>query len=173
MANTIISAVYGTSTAGIDVTQICQTLVDTGNDDITANNATFTDPDVGATKSFAILYSNPVLNSGNPIALGCQENNTLDLVPNPPTATTPVATPGSPSFTIVHAMYGTASNGFDVTATCQWLVNNGGTVIQVNNTTFGGDPDVGALKSFAIAYTAVGGGPTFYLACAENTTLTL
>jgi hypothetical protein len=29
MGNTIISAVYGTSTAGIDVTQTCQNIVNT------------------------------------------------------------------------------------------------------------------------------------------------
>lgn len=173
MGTTIISAVYGTINAGFDVTQTCQNIVNTGNDDITADNATFSDPDVGTVKSFAILYTNPALNNGNPIALGCQENATIDLVPNPPTATTPVANPGSPSFTIVSAMYGTAANGFNVTPVCQWLVNNGGTVIPVNNASFG-DPDPGTQKSFAIVYNAVGaGGPPRTLACVEGTTLTL
>ncbi|PPU74346.1 hypothetical protein XcuCFBP2542_15395 [Xanthomonas cucurbitae] len=173
MANTIISAVYGTGTTGIDVTQVCQQIVDTGNDDITANNATFGDPDPGTVKKFAILYTNPALNGGNPIALGCSENATIDLVPNPPTATTPVAGPGTPSFKIVHALYGTASNGFDVTSICQWLVDNGGTTIAVSNATFGGDPSPGVVKNFAIVYTAVGGGAQSFRAVAEGTTLTL
>lgn len=174
MGNTIISAVYGTTSAGIDVTQICQNLVSNGNDDIDVSNTTFgKDPDPGVQKSFAILYSNPALNHGNPIALSCQEGSTLDLVPNPPTATTPVPQPGSPRFKIVHAMYGTPTNGFDVTPICQWLVNNGGTTIAVNNTTFNGDPAPGLQKSFAITYTPVGGGTQRQRACVEGTTLTL
>ncbi|MEZ4311372.1 MAG: hypothetical protein R3F14_25325 [Polyangiaceae bacterium] len=54
MGNTILAAVYGTATAGIDVTEICQSIASTGNDDIPANNTTFSDPDPGAQKSFAI-----------------------------------------------------------------------------------------------------------------------
>lgn len=108
MAITILSAVYGTGNAGVDVTQLCQSSVDTGNDDITASNSFFgTDPDPGTVKSFAILYKNPALNNGNPIALGCAENGQIDLVPNPPTASTPVPVPSTPSFTVVRAMYGT------------------------------------------------------------------
>ena len=173
MATTIIAAVYGTSGAGIDVTDICQNLVNTGNDDITADNVHFTDPAPNVPKSFAILYSNPALNNGNPIALACAEGGRLDLVPDPPTATTPVATPGQPQFTILQAMYGTATNGFNVTPICSYLVSNGGALIQVNNATFGGDPDRGVPKNFAITYTAVGGGPLRSLACSEGTTLQL
>ncbi|MFC7520004.1 hypothetical protein ACFQS6_06895 [Xanthomonas populi] len=174
MAITILSAVYGTGNAGIDVTQVCQDIVNTGNYDITASNDFFgTDPDPGTVKSFAILYKNPVLNGGNPIALGCAENGQIDLVPNPPTASTPVPVPCRPSFTVVRAIYGTGNNGYDVTATCQWLVNNGGTAIPVSNATFGGDPDPNVKKSFAIVYTAVGGGAQQLRAGAEGSTLTL
>lgn len=70
-------------------------------------------------------------------------------------------------------MYGTATNGFNVNPICNWLVSNGGDLIQVSNATFGGDPDVGVPKSFAITYTAVGGGPSRSLACPEGTTLQL
>ncbi|MCC8493215.1 hypothetical protein LN451_04585 [Xanthomonas hortorum pv. gardneri] len=174
MAITILSAVYGTGNAGIDVTQVCQDSVNTGNGDITASNAFFgTDPDPGKGKSFAILYKNPALNGGNPIALGCAENGQIDLVPNPPTASTPIPVPSKPSFIVVRAIYGTGNNGYDVTATCQWLVNNGGTTIPVSNATFGGDPDPNVQKSFAIVYTAAGGGAQQFRAGEEGSTLTL
>lgn len=174
MAITILSAVYGTGNAGVDVTQLCQSSVDTGNDDITASNTFFgTDPDPGTVKNFAILYKNPALNNGNPIALGCAENGQIDLVPNPPTASTPVPVPSNPSFTVVRAMYGTGNNGYDVTSICQWLLNNGGTAIPVSNATFGGDPDPNVKKSFATVYTAVGGGAQQFRAGAEGSTLNL
>jgi len=79
MSIQVIAAVYGTTTAGNDVTQICQSLVDSGNDDIAVNNdAMGGDPDFGVVKSFGILYSS---NGGAPKALAAQEGQTLDLLP--------------------------------------------------------------------------------------------
>ena len=73
----IKTAVYASVNQGLDVTAICQGIVDTGNDDITADNATFTDPDFGFTKYFTILY----VIAGVTYAKGCQEGTTIDLVP--------------------------------------------------------------------------------------------
>lgn len=171
MSITINKAVYGTPNKGIDVTQICQNIVNSSNDDITANNATFTDPDPGNGKYFAINYTNPAKNNGSPITLGCSENSTLDLVANGQMIMPPPP-PAVQSVTIVQALFGSANQGWDVTQTCQWLVSNGATAIQVNIGTFG-DPDPGNLKTFSIVYTAVGGGKQYLLACQENTTLNL
>ena len=80
MSIQVIAAVYGTTHAGNDVTQICQNLVNNGNDDIPVNNdAMGGDPDFGVVKSFGILYS---LNGGAPIALATGEGQTIDLVPS-------------------------------------------------------------------------------------------
>jgi hypothetical protein len=175
MAITVLAAVYGTTTNGNDVTSICQGLVTPGNDDIPVNNTTLgPDPDVGVVKSFGILYSSPGLNNGNPIALACQENTTLDLVPTPPTATTSPQQPLAPagSIRVIKAVYGTSSNGNDVTAICQAMVNQGNTTIPVNNAVLGLDPDFGTVKSFGILY-VLGSGNPIALACQENTNLTL
>ena len=174
MAITVLSAMYGTPSAGIDVTAACQSLVNNGNDDITASNSLGGDPDSGATKYFGILYLATGLNNGNPIALGCQENATLDLVPTPPTASTATITPvpARGAITVLNATYGTQVNGNNVTAICQYLVNNGNDQIPVNNTYLGPDPDIGYTKEFAITFQVNGGSPTI-LAAQEGTTLTL
>jgi hypothetical protein len=174
MAITVLSAMYGTPNAGYDVTGACQALVNNGNDDITASNALGGDPDPGATKTFGILYSTPTLNNGNPIALGCEEGSTLDLVPTPPTADTGTITPIPVlgAIKVLSAVYGTQVNGNNVTAVCQYLVNNGNDQIPVNNTYLGPDPDSGYTKEFAILYQVNGSAP-MVLSCQENTTLTL
>jgi hypothetical protein len=174
MAITVLSAMYGTPNAGYDVTAACQALVSNGNDDITASNALGGDPDPGATKFLGILYSTPSLNNGNPIALGCQEGATLDLVPTPATASTAPITP-SPvlgAIRVLSATYGTQVNGNNVTAICQYLVNNGNDQIPVNNTYLGPDPDSGYTKEFAILYQVNNNAP-MVLSCQEDTTLTL
>ena len=174
MAITILSAMYGTTNSGYDVTAACQALVNNDNDDITASNALEGDPDPGVTKTFGILYSDPNLNNGNPIALGCQENDTLDLVPSSSTASTSTIAPvpALGAITVVSAVYGTQNNGNDVTAICQYLVNNGNDQIPVNNTYLGPDPDPGNTKEFAILFQVNDGGFQV-LACQEGTTLTL
>ncbi|MEZ4311371.1 MAG: hypothetical protein R3F14_25320 [Polyangiaceae bacterium] len=88
-------------------------------------------------------------------------------------AMTPVATPGSLRFGVLHATYGTARNGFDVTPICQWLLDNGGDTITVSNETFGGDPEHGVQKRFGILYTHVGSETPRSLATAEGVTLKL
>lgn len=82
MAIKIVSAVYGTTNSQVDVTGICQQMVDNGNDDITVDNTTMGgDPDVGVVKSFAIIYQVP--GAPNP---GCYRTmittarTTIDLV---------------------------------------------------------------------------------------------
>jgi hypothetical protein len=175
MGITVLAAVYGTTTKGNNVTALCQQIVDNGNDDILVNNTNMGgDPDPGVVKSFGILYTNPGLNNGNPIALGCLENTSLDLVPTPATATTPLQTPLAPvgSIKVLHAVYGASANGNDVTAICQALVNEGNFIMPVNNTVMGPDPAVGKVKSFGILY-AASSGSIFALACQENTNLSL
>ncbi|RKH12091.1 hypothetical protein D7V97_09465 [Corallococcus sp. CA053C] len=81
MAITVISAVYGTTRKQVDVTQICQQAVASGNDDISVNN-TFMggDPDFGVQKSFAIIYR--LENAQNPscyTVMACNEGSNLDL----------------------------------------------------------------------------------------------
>jgi hypothetical protein len=132
------------------------------------------DPNPGVVKSFGILYTNPAQNNGNPIALGCLENTTLDLVPTQPTATTPLQSSLAPvgSIKVIHAVYGASANGNDVTAICQALVNEGNLTIPVNNSVMGPDRAVGNVKSFGILY-AANSGNIFALACQENTNLAL
>jgi len=73
----INSAVYASLNKGIDVTTICQNLVDTGNDDIPVDNNTFTDPDAGFKKYFTISYTD---SQGISKFKGCIEGDILDLV---------------------------------------------------------------------------------------------
>lgn len=172
MGINVLAAVYGTTTAGIDVTAICQNLVDNGEDDIPVNNTTMgSDPDPGVVKSFGIIYSDQQLNGGSPIALACQENATIDLMPT--SASTPKQQSLAPvgSIQVLDAVYGTGTNGNNVTAICQAFVNLGNQVIPVNNTVMGPDPDAGVVKSFSILYSV--NGTVRALACQENTNLNL
>jgi hypothetical protein len=43
MAITVLGAVYGTNINGIDVTSICQSIVDQSDDDINVSNGNFND----------------------------------------------------------------------------------------------------------------------------------
>jgi hypothetical protein len=183
----ILQAVYASNNKGIDVTATVQSITSTGNDDVPATNATFGDPDVGAPKYFMVWYTAPGVNNGNPIGLACAEGQTIDLVPAvvaPPSySTSPqpsLATSGVSSVSVDRAVYGTGTNGFDVTAICQALFNQGALAsgqpqtysVPVNNATFGGDPDVGNGKSFAMEYHVNGAGP-FFIGAAEGQTLNL
>ncbi len=168
----VLAAVYGTTKNGNNVTVACQNLVNPGNDDIPVNNTTLgPDPDPGATKYFGILYTNPAQNNGNPIALGAKEGQTLDLVPIPPTATTPPIIGLGPigNTTVIAATYGSNRNGNNVTAVCQAMLNNGNRALPANNSVMGPDPDVGATKYFSILVTVA--GKNYALACSENGTV--
>jgi hypothetical protein len=73
------------------------------------------------------------------------------------------------AITIINAAYGTTNNTANVTSICQQLVASGNDDIPVNNSTMGGDPDPGVIKSFAIVYLlanatnpASGGGAACY-----------
>ena len=91
MALTVLAAVYGTPGIGFDVTNDCQAIVGSSNS-IPVNSTTFAEPALGP-KYFGILYVYPTLNNGNPIALACPDNTSLNLVPTPPTATTSLQQP--------------------------------------------------------------------------------
>lgn len=184
MANATF-AVYASNNKGEDVTPVVNALISDGNDDIPVNNVSFGDPDVGATKYFMVWYTSSGLNSGNPIGLAAQEGATVDLIPAPPpeneycTAPQPsLASSAISAITVTKAVYGTAVNGFDVTAACQAIVNQGAVgqsgayTIPIGNDTFGGDPDVGATKYFAMQYSAGGSGPLF-VGGEEGQTVTL
>jgi hypothetical protein len=188
----ISEAIYASNNKGIDVTAIVQSIVSGGNDDVPVNNNTLTDPDPGSEKYFMVWYTSAPVNNGNPIGLACSENGTIDLVPYPwpmpaPDAyyytTAPQPSLGASSITAItvdRAVYGTQNNGFDVTAICQAIFNEGalfndvpGTyAVAVNNQTFGGDPDVGNTKSFAMQYQVNGSGP-FYLGASEGQVLNI
>lgn len=129
------------------------------------------DPDVGVVKSFGILYTEPALNNGNPIALCCQENATLDLMPTQASTSPQQSLAPTGPVSVLNAVYGTGSNGNNVTAICQGMVNQGNLTIPVNNAVLGPDPDGGVVKSFSILYSV--SGRVFALACQENTNLTL
>ncbi|AGP40475.1 hypothetical protein BE04_44275 [Sorangium cellulosum] len=89
MALKIVYAVYGTTNSSVNVTQICQQAVSTGNDDIPVNN-TFMggDPDIGVVKSFAIVYQRQTAaNPGCYTVMTATEGDTLDLVPAGASAT--------------------------------------------------------------------------------------
>ena len=181
---TILKAIYASRNQGADVTSTVSALVGNGNDDIAATTANFGDPDPGARKVLTILYTKSDLNNGHPIVLGCANNDTVDLVPPPgessPYYSTPLQTalPGSQLAvaTVASAMYGSPKNGLDVTAICQALFNQGATftvppepvdhlVLQPGTIQFGGDPDVGAEKWFAIEYTVTATGTTHCIGC--------
>lgn len=171
MSITINSAVYGSNRKGIDVTQICQEIVNTGNDDITASNANFTDPDPGPGKNLVINFTNTAKNNGMPITLACPEHGTLDLVTSGPMIM-PARPSTAPTVSIVRAFFGSNSEGWDVTDICQWMVGNGATTIAANIYNFG-DPDPGNLKIFSVIYTAAGSELQYILTCQENNTLNL
>ncbi|PHR26023.1 MAG: hypothetical protein COA38_15830 [Fluviicola sp.] len=73
---------------------------------------------------------------------------------------------------IVKAAYASENNGFDVTAKCQELVNNGNDDIPVNNNTFG-DPDPGHAKYFTILYVTDKRTVGHAKGCGEGTSLDL
>lgn len=81
MGITVISAVYGTTHNQVDVTQLCQQVVASGNDDIPVNNEFMGgDPDVGVVKSFAIIYR--LGNATDPACYtlrAANEGDTVDL----------------------------------------------------------------------------------------------
>lgn len=78
MRITIIGATYGSLIAGLDVTEVVQKIVNTGNDDILVTNKTMGgDPEPGVTKVFGVLYKLP---DGSILARGCLEYQTVDLV---------------------------------------------------------------------------------------------
>lgn len=190
MANpnlTIMLAVYASNNKGEDVTSAVNSLTEFGNDDVTANNNNFGDPDPGATKYFFVWYTSPTVNGGNAVGLACAENQEIDLIPSSPpayyfatSAQPPVAQSTISSISVTRAIYGTTNNGFDVTSICQAIVNQGGVTagqsqspaqIAINNQTFGGDPDYGNTKYFAIEYSV--GGTATYLGGQEGQTLSL
>lgn len=67
----------------MDVTQLCQDIVNSGNDDITVNNTTMGgDPDSGIVKSFAIVYQLPTATDpGCYATVTANENQTIDRAP--------------------------------------------------------------------------------------------
>lgn len=172
MSIVISKAVWGSVNKGIDVTQKCQSIVATGNDDIAAENATFdNDPDVGAAKNLTISYTNNAHGAITPLTVGCPEHSTVDLVPT--TILPPLPQPlASPQVTILQAFFASPNRGWDVTKTCQWMTSNGATKIAANIANFG-DPDPGAGKVFSVAYKAVNGNTVHYQTCKESNTLNL
>lgn len=78
MAIKVIAAAYGTTSNGIDVTEIVQARLDAGNDDVMVDNDDLGgDPDVGVTKLFGILYTLP---DGNTYARCAVEGDKLELI---------------------------------------------------------------------------------------------
>ncbi|WHU03455.1 MULTISPECIES: hypothetical protein [unclassified Sphingomonas] len=188
MTISILLAVYASNSMGEDVTSQVAAMVAGGNDDVAVNNGSFGDPDSGATKYFLAWYTATGLNSGNPIGLAAVENTTVDLIPSPGypayyfnTAPQPsVAQSANTPFQVKRAIYGSSNNGFDVTAICQAILNQGGLIVDqgttnfqlaLNNETFGGDPDYGNSKYFAMQYEV--NGVTAYIGGAEGQTLSL
>lgn len=56
------------------------------------------------------------------------------------------------AITVIAAVYGTRSNGNDVTALVQARLDAGNDDVLVENSYLGGDPDVGTVKQFGILY---------------------
>lgn len=188
MTISILLAVYASNSQGEDVTSQVQAMVANGNDDIAVNNSSFGDPDSGATKYFLAWYTADGVNGGNPIGLAAVENQNVDLIPSPGypsyyfnTSVQPSLAPSSiASFQVNRAIYGSLNNGFDVTAICQAILNQGGLIVDqgttsfqiaITNETFGGDPDYGNTKYFAMEYVA--NGTTYFQGAAEGQTLTV
>lgn len=184
----ILAAVYASNNKGVDVTSVVANLTSTGNDDIPATNAEMgVDPDPGSPKYLMIWYTAPGLNNGNPVALACSEGTTIDLIPtsgSPPNYSTaaqpPVPQTPITAIAVDRAVYGTSLNGYDVSAICQAIFNQGalsndqaGTYsLAIGNSTFGGDPQVGTVKSFAMRYFMNNAGP-FFIGAEEGQTLNI
>jgi hypothetical protein len=76
-------AVFGTPTSSADVTQVCQNIVDSGNDDIAVNATTMgVDPGPGVVKNFVIVYQLPNAQLGDCYRTKTAVSpQTIDLVP--------------------------------------------------------------------------------------------
>ncbi len=189
MTVSILLAVYASNNKGFDVTSQVAAMIANGNDDIAVNNTSFGDPDPGADKFFQVLYKADGLNDGNPIGLAAAEGQTVDLIPGPGYPSYYFNTAPQPSLAVSKigtvqvksALYGTLNNAFDVTAICQAILNQGGLIVDqntsslmipLNNDTFGGDPDFGNTKYFAMEY-SVSDGTTFYLGGQEKQELAI
>lgn len=77
------------------------------------------------------------------------------------------------SIKIHQAIYAAKNSGADVTKIVQALVDNGNDDITVNNSTMGGDPDFGQVKSFCVSYTLADGQGPIFKGCQENGKLDL
>jgi hypothetical protein len=188
MTVSIKLAVYASNNKGEDVTAEVQAMIVNGNDDVPVNNTSFGDPDNGSTKYFLVWYTADGINNGNPIGLAAVENQTADLIPSPSYPSYYFNTSVQPSldastiapYQVKCAIYGSLNNGFDVTAICQAILNQGGLIVSqgntslqipVNNETFGGDPDFGSTKYFAMEY--VSNGVAYFQGAQEGQLLTV
>lgn len=170
---TVLQAIYASANKGVDVTKICQGLVENGNDDIPVHNDTFGgDPDENNLKRLQITFT--LGSTGNQVvyAMTADENTTLDLIPIPLPQSTSVDP--QPQFIVVKAIFGTSSGkSFDVTKDCQaLLLKNGGNQIPVDHKELN-VPASQDTRLLGITYTPIGGGNKGYIAAKEGETITL
>lgn len=77
------------------------------------------------------------------------------------------------TITVIRAVYGTATNGTDVTKIVQDRLDKGNDDVYINNDAFG-DPGIGTLKYFGIVYKQPNDDITEHVRCGvENTKLEL
>jgi len=178
MSISVLRAVYASNQKGLDVTALCQDMVNSGQTVLAIDNHGFTDPDPGQAKRFMISFLSPGLNGGQPICLACPENTQLNLALAPEPALKsakqpPLAAADGALWRIAHATYGTSEFGLDVTALCQALANHSDNPLTLtpSNSAFGRDPAPGHQKTFVIQY--VTGGQTLQCGALETETLTL
>lgn len=168
---TVLQAIYASANKGVDVTKICQGLVDKGNDDIKVNNTTLGgDPDSGNPKGFQITYT--LRSTGNAVyAMTAGEGEKLDLVPTP----LPPSVNPQPQFIVEKAIFATSSgeSSFDVTVECEELLRkNGGNQIPVDHNKLN-IPASQDARLLGITYTPIGGGNKGYIVAKEGEVITL
>jgi len=144
----IVRAVYGTSTASIDVTKIVSSLVTDGSLKFTVSPTTLNvaDPAPGQLKTLTINYT---INSGGDNQIAKNDNDVISLDAPPIRIAS--------GLQIVKAEYGYTGNFTDVTDSIQNHVNNGEINIKISPSSVGiPDPNPNKQKELRIEYTLNG-----------------
>lgn len=178
-------AVYGALNGGnqdsaqtMNVATTLLTQLNAGQGIVTITNSSMgNDPSPGNTKHFAAVVS---VNGGAAEYFACQEGQQIDFLHTQPPSNTPPQTPVTPTIplTVVTAVYGALNGGnennsqaVNVTAQLQGAINNSQGVVNIDNTTMGGDPSTGNTKHFGAVVQLCNSSFTNYFACQEGQTI--
>jgi hypothetical protein len=165
----ILNAQYGIASSHVDVTQRLRELA-ARNSFFRMGNSTFgVDPAPGKVKTLRIYARGP---DGRNHMFEYVEGSVIDGSRfsgwgsgnwgnggwnggwNPSPVRPPVSPPvsGNPGLNILSATYGVPGRTSDVATRLRSMIRNGRLSTPVNNSTMGGDPALGALKSLRVTY---------------------